>query len=256
MVTDPLRGAWLRRRLHPARVVIRARLGSTNRTAALELEQQRLSAPAVVLASRQTAGRGQRTNRWWSDGGSLCVTLVLPAAGGLPVGQVPLRAGLAVASVLKRHVPGSQVGVKWPNDVMIGDAKIAGLLCARQHGVDLVGIGINVRTDFRGAPPDVRRRATSLARQVRTPPRRDELLVELWQAVRQVMTDDNWFSLYPALHVLHGQRVGVEVEGRLLEGFCRGIDRQGRLLIEHDGYLHEVANGTVVRWAFACAGGR
>ena len=253
---DPLRGAWLARRLRPARVLIRARLGSTNQTASLELERGRLTAPAVVLASLQTAGRGQRTHRWWSDAGSLCVTLVLPAAEDMPVGQVPLRAGLAVASVVNRHVPGSTVGVKWPNDVLIGDTKVAGLLCARQHGADLIGIGVNVRTDFRAAPSDVRCRATSLARHMRKPPRRDELLAELWQAMRQVMIDDDWFARYPALHILHGRPVGVEADGRLLEGRCRGIDRQGRLLLEHEGRVLAVANGTVLRWSFACAGSR
>ncbi len=250
VVRDPLRGAWLRRRLQPARVVIRARLGSTHRTAEAGVACGRWVAPAVLIASRQTSGQGQRDHLWWADAGSLCATLMLPAAKGMPIGQVPLRAGLAVATVVSRYVPGGLVGVKWPNDVLIGAAKVAGLLCTRQHGVDLIGIGINVRTDLRGAPPDVRRRATTMARHVRRPPRRDEVLWNIWQAVQQALSDDNWFARYPAVHVLHGRPVGVEVEGCLLEGTCRGIDMQGRLLVERDGRIQSVANGTVIRWAF------
>ncbi len=79
------------------------------------------------------------------------------------------------------------------------------------------------------------------------------MLWNIWQAVQQALSDDDWFTRYPALHVLHGRPVGVEMDGDLMEGTCRGIDVQGRLLVERAGRTEAVANGTVVRWAFACA---
>ena len=249
-ISDPLRGAWLRRRLAPARVCLYARLGSTNVTAQHLLEQGALQAPAVVLAARQTAGRGQRTNRWWSDAGSLCVTFLRPAAGALPIGQIPLRAGLAVAEVAAQYLPGRRVDVKWPNDILVEGRKLAGLLCARLCGTDLIGIGLNVHTDFAPAPDEVRARATSLWRDAGSAPRRDELAAALWLALAQVLTVENWFERYTERHVLHGRRVQLDGEGGGRRGTCRGIDREGRLLIESaDGEVAALTTGHVLDFA-------
>lgn len=248
MTRDPLRGAWLARHLAPARVLAFARLRSTNRTAAELLEQGRLAAPALVLASRQTAGHGQGANRWWSDGGSLCATFLLPAAQDIPVGQVPLRAGLAVVSVLARRLPPGSVRVKWPNDVLVNGRKIAGLLCLRARGVDLIGIGLNVRADLRSAPAEVRSRATTLARELRNPPRRDELARELWSALLDERAADDWRERFEQVHLLRGRPVRVEADGQRVAGLCRGIDEQGRLLVEEGGVRRALTGGTV-DWA-------
>lgn len=244
-MADPLRGAWLRRHLHPVRVLVYARLGSTQRTALTGLEAGRLAPPALVAASRQTAGRGQRNNRWWSDGGTLCASLVLPVVPGLPVGQVPLRAGLAVARVLERHLPGARVQLKWPNDVLVEGRKIAGLLCHRARGADVIGLGLNVATDLRRSPDEVRRRATSLRTARSRPPRRDTLLIELWEALQIARHDDGWQDAYHRLHALQEARVRVEDEGGPCEGYCRGVDEEGRLVVDTPTGLLALDNGTV-----------
>lgn len=241
---DPLRGARLARRLASVDIRLFARLGSTNRTAAALLEQRRLAAPALVAASRQTAGRGQRANRWWSDAGSLCATFVLPAADR-PIGQVPLRAGLAVAAVLARHLPAASIQLKWPNDVLVEGAKIAGLLCMRVRGADLIGIGLNVRTDLRRAPAEVRARATAMSRHLRRPPRRDLLLEDLWHALGAAMEAEDWQEAFARRHALNGKRVRVEEDGAARHGVCRGVDAEGRLLLEDARGLHACTSGAV-----------
>lgn len=240
MPPDALRGDVLRRAIAPARLRLYARLGSTNATAARMIDAGTLAPPAVVAASLQTAGRGQRTNRWWSDAGTVCATFLLPAAAHLPAGQIPLRAGLAVANVAARHLPGRPVRVKWPNDVLVGGRKLAGILCQRCRGADLIGIGLNVRTALAQAPAEVRRRATSLAREGRGAPRRDDVIAELWHALREAMDDPRGLEHFAAAHALHGCAVRLDCSGSIRAGRCRGVDAEGRLLLE-DPAGHTIA---------------
>ncbi len=236
MRPDRLRGDWLGEHLYPARVLLYARLGSTQQRAMEEVEAGRLSAPAVVVAARQTAGRGQRANRWWSDAGSLCASYVLPASSH-PAGQVPLRAGLAVAEVLARHLPGGRVRVKWPNDVLVEGRKIAGVLCARLRGCDVIGIGLNVRTATRRMPREFRRGATSLHLAATRAPPRAVLLVELWEAIRDQLARADVEEAYARRSHTQGKPVRVRVGPTIRAGVCRGVDRDGRLCVDSGGTL-------------------
>ena len=244
MAADPLRGAWLAHRLHPARVLVLPRVRSTNLVAAEHLEAGNLRPPAIVSASRQTAGRGQRENRWWSDGGSLCATLLLPVEPDQPVGAAPLRAGLAVASVLATRLPGCRVQVKWPNDILVGYKKIAGLLCARLRDTDLIGIGLNVFTDLRAAPQEISSRATTLLRAGAKRLKRDELLAEIWCAVKAERSDGSWIDRFNERHFLHHQPIRLEHPDGPMTGVCRGVDEQGRLLLETSDGMRRITEGT------------
>lgn len=244
-MTDRLRGAWLRKQLPSVRIQLFARLGSTQQKALQEVEAGRLTAPALLVAARQTAGHGQRTNRWWSDAGSLCATLVRTADPALPMGQVPLRAGLAVADLLAALLPGRAVHVKWPNDILVEGRKAAGLLCSRQRDLDIIGLGLNVHTQMHEAPAQVKANATSLARHLRHPPRRDELLVELWQALDRAWADPDWKAHYHGRHLLVGQRIRINDDSTVYSGLCLGVDDQGRLLLRSETGLHVITNGTI-----------
>lgn len=245
MVRDPLRGTWLAHQLHPVQVRVFARLRSTNEFTASQLEAGKLAAPALIAASQQTAGHGQHANRWWSDAGSVCATFVLPADRENPAGQIPLRAGFAVARVMAQLLPMEVVRVKWPNDVFVDGRKIAGLLCARVREFDMIGIGMNVRTDFRHAPREVRVRATSLAQHVKKPPRRDELLRDLWFALNESRQRNHWMDRYQNMHLLQQKQVRVQSFDGVTTGICRGIDHEGRLLVEKNDSIRAITGGVV-----------
>ncbi len=225
----------------PDRVRIRAyaRLRSTQLKAIAELESGRITAPAVIVAARQTAGRGQRTNRWWSDAGSLCATFVVPATD-LPPGQIPLRAGLAVAEFVARCAPRAEVRVKWPNDVLAEGSKIAGVLCERRRGCDVVGIGGNLSVDLRRAPPDVRRGATSLRKLGVRPPKRGDALIELYRALLHAFSRTDFWEAYSARSIEHGHSMRVRTSAGEAEAQCVGFDDEGRLLAQCGQHLHRI----------------
>jgi BirA family transcriptional regulator, biotin operon repressor / biotin---[acetyl-CoA-carboxylase] ligase len=118
--------------------------GSTN--ADLLAEAQAGAGEGLVLvAEAQTAGRGRMGRRWVSPPRRALTFSVLlrPAVPAGLLGWVPLLAGVAVASALE-YTAGVDARLKWPNDVLAGDAKLAGILAERWGGAIVVGTGINV----------------------------------------------------------------------------------------------------------------
>lgn len=216
-----------------------ARLRSTQLKAIEDLEAGRLAVPTVIVAARQTAGRGQRGNAWWSDAGSLCATFVLPAAEIAP-GQIPLRAGLAVAEVVARCAPRAAVRVKWPNDVIVEDKKIAGVLCERRRGYDVIGIGLNLSLDLRRAPPDVRRGATSLQKLGVRPPTRGIVLQELFRALLHAFSRPDFWGAYESRSIQLGHPIRLRTSTGEAEGQCVGFDDEGRLLARCERRLYRI----------------
>ena len=117
---------------------------------------------AVCVAEHQTAGRG-RAGRRWDDAPAkalLFSVLLRPPVGTAPP-QLSLVAGLAVAAALEHEIGGGAL-LKWPNDVLVGGRKVAGILLEASAGVVICGIGINVNQEERDLPPETRTPATSL----------------------------------------------------------------------------------------------
>lgn len=172
-------GEWARR-LGVATAEFHGCTGSTSdRAAALVRAGQPL--PVLVVADRQTAGRGRRGRRWTSASPSglwFTVAHSFPAAGALP-----LRIGLAVARALESVEPGIRVQVKWPNDLLIAGGKLGGVLCERVSDAALVGVGLNLNHPQDALPTAPGLRATSIAAEVGRPVSRGRVL----EAVRDAM---------------------------------------------------------------------
>ncbi|HEY3735428.1 MAG TPA: biotin--[acetyl-CoA-carboxylase] ligase [Streptosporangiaceae bacterium] len=137
------------------------RTGSTN---ADLLAQAADGAPegSVLVAEAQTAGRGRLGRTWVSPPRAALTFSVLLRPGAVPparCGWIPLLAGLAVAAAV-RDVTGLDARLKWPNDVLIGGRKLAGILAERSAAAVVVGAGINVTTSRAELPVET---ATSLA---------------------------------------------------------------------------------------------
>ena len=219
----------------------------------------------VLAAEEQTAGRGRLGRSWASvPGGSLTFSVLLrpatvPVAGR---GWLPLLTGVAVATAV-RAVTGAGASVKWPNDVLLGDGKLAGILAEQtpDAAAVVIGTGLNVATPdgaaARGGLP-----ATSLAAAGVTVAR-DELLLaildelERWYTAFRAEADPERSGLlaaYRAVSATLGQRVRVELPGgRELRGRARDVDAEGRLLVMEPGggSVVPVSAGDVVHLRFS-----
>jgi len=246
-------------------------LGSTS-DRALELAAgDELPLPLLVLAERQTDGRGRGTNRWWSADGALTFSLVLdPAAQGLPAegrARVALIAGLAVCEALEAFVPRAEWRVKWPNDVFANGGKVGGILTESAPGFGerlIVGIGINVNNSTaRGQGTGDRRQGTE-----NIAPAGAVALVDLDPLPRE-LTDVllavldrfelRWGELlegrfselacaYRQRCLLTGKTVTVTSGEERVVGRCRGIDGRGALVLATERGHRTIIAGSIDAW--------
>jgi BirA family biotin operon repressor/biotin-[acetyl-CoA-carboxylase] ligase len=230
-------------------------LGNTTSTNDLALTAARAGAPhgATFVADYQSEGRGRRGRSWLaSSGQSLLVSVVLrPNLDSERLGLLPLAIGLAVRAALAALLPDTLrdgARVKWPNDVLVGDKKVAGVLTESRyeaHAPSVVaGIGVNVAA--RELPHEVRATATSLA-LLDVPVSRERLLADVLHCLEMRLAclsraADEIVSELERHDGLLGRRVRVED----MCGTAAGIDREGRLrLTLETGGLAEIRSGSV-----------
>jgi len=191
----------------------------------------------VFTADFQTAGRGRLGHKWLSEPGENLIMSAVVPVGGLAADHaatLPLAVGLAVADGL---APWTDVALKWPNDIMAGDRKIAGILCER-HGDNVVaGVGVNVGQ--RKFPDEIAWRATSLAllgAGANVAEVRDSVLASLAD-VCDKWRNCGFASVWPriaAIDWLKGRELAVaqtDDDAEPVRGICGGIQRDGFLLV-------------------------
>ena len=219
-------------------------LGSTNDTALAAGRQADLQTPFLVLAERQTAGRGRGANRWWSADGALTFSLIIDLQGPqFPADRLPLvslAAGLAIRNALAATAPDRDFVLKWPNDVHLEDRKLSGILvetAPSASGRIAIGVGINVNNSFASAPVELQATATSLADATGLRFDRTAVLMsainEMQSRVQRLGRDvslivDEWRGHC----LLDGRAIQLHVGTRTVAGCCRGIDDDGALLVE------------------------
>ncbi|MGY8563469.1 bifunctional biotin--[acetyl-CoA-carboxylase] ligase/biotin operon repressor BirA [Paracidovorax citrulli] len=219
-------------------------VGSTNS------ELLRCSAPErgarVLLAERQTGGRGRRGRAWASPlAAHVYLSVLRGFAGGLSrLGGLSLVAGVAVAEALRAHGV-AQVGLKWPNDIVVDGHKLGGLLV--EGGGEfagparaVIGLGINVRM-----PPafaaEITQPWTDLATLLGEDVSRNEVVAWLLAALLPALDDFERDGLapflprYAALDSLSGRSVRVDDSGVLHEGTALGLAEDGALRVRIEG---------------------
>lgn len=212
--------------------------------------------PLLVLADRQSRGRGRGSNAWWSGPGSLTFTLALdPDAHGLVPAHEPRLALAAAVAVVEAVGPAVPLGVRWPNDVEANGRKLGGILPERVETPAgprlLIGVGLNVRTRLVEAPADVRALAASLF-DWGDPRTSDEVLAGFLDRFAGVLPrlaadDPALAARWADLDTLRGQPVRVDLGPRVVTGVGRGIDPDGALLLTTAGGPLRLFGGRVLR---------
>jgi BirA family biotin operon repressor/biotin-[acetyl-CoA-carboxylase] ligase len=229
MLLDGLSPAALATIIGVPRVVHRSSLSSTM-DEAHRLAAGGAEAGTLVIAGEQTAGRGRGGRRWVSsfDAGLWMTLIERPSTpSGLDV--LSLRLGLHAAPVLERFTDG-RVQLKWPNDLLVGGRKLAGILVEarwRQEQVEWVAIGMGINFVVPAGPPTGRPATT-----VRAGTRRSDLLVVLVPALRAAAAmrgplSEAELAAFAARDAARGRRTV-----RPAAGLAGGISADGALVIE------------------------
>lgn len=234
-------------------------IDSTNRRA---LELARAGAPSgtVVVSSRQTSGCGRRSRHWHSPAGGLWFSLLLrPGVAPECTAAASLMAGVSVVSTLRRLYGRNDICLKWPNDILIGEKKIVGILAEMaldaDGSVDFLVIGIGINVDL---PPDtwtgeLKDRAVSLRTATGVVYAPDEVLREAltdmkihvgdWEANGMSKILPAWLAMNNTI----GREVIVKDDGRVIwSGTATALSEDGSLTVRReDGCIQTFSFGEI-----------
>lgn len=239
LAADRIREQCPRNELHYFPVI-----GSTM-TEAARLASEGAPHGTVVIADEQTAGIGRLGRHWLSsaDAGIYCsILLRIPIAKReLPLATLAL--GLATAEAIQRSTK-LACDLRWPNDVLVNEQKVAGILAQLYDECIVAGIGINVNQD--SLPGDLRTPATSLRMALGTKVTREPLLVSLLECVEEfcaLLVEQGPSAILRAFanassYVLH-RRVIYETDHGSRKGVTAGLDNNGFLTVRNDSGLVE-----------------
>jgi BirA family biotin operon repressor/biotin-[acetyl-CoA-carboxylase] ligase len=233
-------------------------LDSTN-TYARQLAEAGAREGEIVIAEAQTQGRGRLGRRWQSPRfANLYFSVILrPQLPPAQAPQITLTAAVALAETVASFIA-QPATIKWPNDILVGGKKLAGILTEascdseRLHYV-ILGIGVNLNYAIELMPQEIRERATSIAHLTGKPVHRESFLRRLIQDLDRCYgeLEQSGFAALARRWQAHfswrDRRVRVELLGQTITGWARGIDRDGALLVEDDnGVLQRVIAGDVI----------
>lgn len=213
------------------------RVHELSSTESTNLVAAKYSAWEAVRAGQQTAGRGRFQRGWVSDKGGLWLSAVVPTGPNSEDWRaLPLAVGLAVCDGL--HSIGlTQLRVRWPNDVMVENRKLAGLLIEQYTpGLAVAGIGINVFNRPEARDSSLMNQTIRIADLIGRPPELRELteiiLTHLRRVVEQ-MRASGFASLLPRINELwgHPRRVELDLDGVIRQGTFAGVGDEGQLLL-------------------------
>lgn len=251
-----------------------ARTGSTNTRAldhlrALDKKQPRV--PMLYLADEQTAGRGRRGKSWISETGNLTFSLIVPFdhSHANKVGPFSIAIGAAVCQAIENVCDGCRFATKWPNDILVGGQKLAGILLERavnQPDQMVVGVGINVssspslgdgeQTKVSQPIQETASLSQVLGRQV------DRFTVLAAVVTRIVDVSNIWtpkvseadsgsesltklLSFFECRCALRGKQVQFIRDGKTESGLCLGISDAGSLVVQLPNETIELFSGEV-----------
>jgi len=232
-------------------------LGSTNNTA-WKLAEEGAPEGTLLVADRQTAGRGRMGRNWHSPPRvGLWFSLVLrPEIAPSRAPGLSLLSALALSRTIQ-SVCKIEAKIKWPNDCQIAGKKTAGILTELSSELDrvnfvIVGIGLNVNQTKSHFPSALKSKATSLFIETKKKWHRAELLASFLQEFEGVYIQFKKEGIGPFIReierrmALLGQRIKLSVGKETVTGKAAGLDSDGALLLETKSGLYRAISGEVL----------
>ncbi|MGB9697934.1 MAG: biotin--[acetyl-CoA-carboxylase] ligase [Thermodesulfobacteriota bacterium] len=197
----------------------------------------------VVLADAQSQGKGRRGRNWVSPPGlNLYFSVLLrPAVAKEKIAVLTLMAGVACAEAL-RNKTGLEVKIKWPNDLLIRERKVAGILAESEttKGFVILGIGVNVNWPNSEMPLEIRETATSLYAEKGEKFGRADIAQELLKNLEEeyLLFRREGFSSrlrakWEELSAINQKWVAIKFLDKIYEGKALGLDEEGALLVQN-----------------------
>lgn len=229
-------------------------LSSTNKLAK-NLALHGASEGTLVIAEKQTEGKGRLNRKWFSPNGGLWFSIILkPKIKTFEASKLTFPISLAIAETIRKTF-NLNVEIKWPNDILINNRKVCGILTEsvtkeKKLKFVVVGIGLNVNINLKEFPENLRCSATTLKEELKRNVKLEHLLCELlFQIEREYelfLNEDfrkileRWKNFASFL----GKRIKILMNGKLYEGIAEDVDNEGKLVVKFlDGTVRNFVAG-------------
>lgn len=210
----------------------------------------------LVVSEMQTGGKGRLGRNWFSPSGEgIYLSFILrPAVSPAEAPKITLMTAVAMAEALHSG-PGLHVSIKWPNDILLGGKKLAGILTEISTEMDavdyvIIGVGLNVNTV--SFPPDLKETATSLLLETGRVHSRSSLTTEFLKWFEEYYKLFQRADFKPILNRwrqfshIGGRRIKVETISGMTSGTALDIDGDGFLMVEDDdGHIQKIYSGDI-----------
>lgn len=198
----------------------------------------------VIRADRQTGGRGRHGREWNSGQGGLWISMIIPASEPRERWEIlPLAVGWVIIEVLKM-LGMTKARLRWPNDIMIGEKKLCGILVERFNDeTAVIGVGLNVTNQPGVSDTSLVGLTTRLADHLKDIPELDDLAMMIFRRVRMMqehIENDEWELYRKKINAAWDQnrRVECHLQNNIETGFFIGVDKNGDLILcKDDGAL-------------------
>lgn len=212
----------------------------------------------IVIAERQSAGKGRLGRKWFSPAGGIWLSIILyPQLSPSYIPRITLMTAVAVVKAIERcaQIKGQ---IKWPNDILINEKKVCGILTEMSAELDLinwvvVGIGINVNIKKQEFPEDIREKTTSLKEALRKEISRVRLvqifLKEFERYYELLKKREISLILKECKAYSHtlGKKIKINIGENIVTGEAIDINEEGVLILKKgDGELIEIISGTII----------
>ena len=239
-------------------IIYYSEITSTN-DVAIEFAKNGAEEGTIVIADNQTMGRGRRGRRWLALP-ETCILASIILKPSLSLKQINIIAPIAITSVAKaiNETTGLPAFIKWPNDVIIGEKKVSGVLTEIRTEKDhinfaIVGIGVNVNIPKDEIPPEISDIATSLNIELGYEISRIHLLQEILRQFENrylslnEATYNEFLDEWKSLSATIGKEVQIKSESDIRLGIALDIDEAGALIVRLDsGGIHKIINDDLV----------
>jgi len=236
-------------------------LKSTNITAKEKAlhRAERIVEGRLIIAERQSAGKGRLGREWFSPAGGIWLSIILyPQLSPSYISRITLMTAVAVVQAIKVYTQ-IESQIKWPNDVLINEKKVCGILTEMSTELDMInwvviGIGINVNINIWDFPEDIQKNTTSLKETSGKEISRVKLLQAfLWEfekyyeklKKKEFSSILKEWKLYS--HTL-GRKIRVDMGEKIIIGEAVEINEEGVLILKkEDGELIKIISGTILK---------
>lgn len=212
----------------------------------------------IVIAEKQSGGKGRADKRWISPPGGIWLSIILyPEVVPSQISLITLMTAVAVTKTIIQLFPYTKVQIKWPNDVLINNRKVCGILTEVNTVANtikwvIIGIGINVNNDFLCLPADIRENSLSLKEVTGQSIKRvnfiRHLCIELERFYELLKKGDFLAILeeWKLYNNILGKKVDVNIGEKIITGEAIDINEKGALIFKTDtGEIKEIISGIV-----------